>query len=49
MALPLFIVSIADSEGVFGVLTIGKCYWNEIYKELVTTCLTKYSKTAFAI
>jgi hypothetical protein len=49
MALPLFVVSTADSEGVLGVLTIGTYYWNEISKQLVTTRLTKYSNTAFAI
>jgi hypothetical protein len=49
MALPLFVVSTADSEGVLGVLTIGRDLWNEISKELVTTRFTKYSKTAFAI
>jgi hypothetical protein len=49
MALPLFVVSTADSEGVVGVLTIGTYYWNGISKELITTRLTKYSKTAFAI
>jgi hypothetical protein len=49
MAIPLFVVSTADSEGVLGVLTIGSYYWNEISKELVTTRLTKYSKTTFAI
>jgi hypothetical protein len=38
MALPLFVVS-----------TVGRGLWNEISKELVTTRLTKYSKTAFAI
>jgi hypothetical protein len=38
MALPLFVVS-----------TVGRALWNEISKELVTTRLTKYSKTAFAI
>jgi hypothetical protein len=37
MALPLFVVS-----------TVGRGIWNEISKELVTTRLTKYSKTAFA-
>jgi hypothetical protein len=42
MALPLFVVSTADSEGVLGVLTIGTV-------ELDTTHLIKYSKTAFAI
>jgi hypothetical protein len=42
MALPLFVVSTGDSEGVLGVLTIGKI-------ELDTTRLTKYSKTAVAI
>jgi hypothetical protein len=42
MALPLFVVITADSEGVLGV-------FSEIPKELVTTRLTKYSKTAFAI
>jgi hypothetical protein len=41
-ALPLFVVSTADSEGVLGVLTVGTI-------ELVTTRVTKYSKTAFAI
>jgi hypothetical protein len=45
MALPLFVVSTAYSEGVLGVFSL----WNEISKELVTTRLTKYSKTAFAI
>jgi hypothetical protein len=49
MALPLFVVSIADSEGVLCVLKIGTDCWNEISKELVTTRITKYSKTAFAI
>jgi hypothetical protein len=49
MALPLFVVSTADSEGVLGVLTIGAYYSNEISKELVTIRLTKYPKTAFAI
>jgi hypothetical protein len=44
MALPLFVVSTADSEGVLGVFSL----WKEI-PELVTTRLTKYSKTAFAI
>jgi hypothetical protein len=45
MALPLFVVSTADSEGVLGVLTIGtyRCC------PAVTTRLTKYSKIAFAI
>jgi hypothetical protein len=38
MALPLFVVS-----------TVSRGLWNEIYKELVTTRLTKYSKTAFTI
>jgi hypothetical protein len=38
MALPLFVVS-----------TVGRGLWNKISKELVTTRLTKYSKTAFAI
>jgi hypothetical protein len=38
MALPLFVVS-----------TVGRGLWNEISKELITTRLTKYSKTAFAI
>jgi hypothetical protein len=41
MALPLFVVSTADSEGVLSVVTIGTI-------ELVTTHLTKHSKTAFA-
>jgi hypothetical protein len=49
MAWPLFVISTDDSEGVIGVLTIGTNYWNEISKELVTTRLTKYSKTAFAV
>jgi hypothetical protein len=44
MALPLFVVSTADSEGVLGVLTVGTyCCC------AVNTRLTKYSKTAFAI
>jgi hypothetical protein len=30
MALPLFAIITADSEGVLGVLTIGTNYWNEI-------------------
>jgi hypothetical protein len=34
MALPLFVVS-----------TVGRALWNEISKQLVTTRLTKYSKT----
>jgi hypothetical protein len=38
MTLPLFVVS-----------TVGRGLWNEIFKELFTTRLTKYSKTAFAI
>jgi hypothetical protein len=38
MASPLFVAS-----------TVGRSLWKEIYKELVTTRLTKYSKTAFAI
>jgi hypothetical protein len=38
MALPLFVVS-----------TVGRGLWNESSKELVTTRITKYSKTAFAI
>jgi hypothetical protein len=38
MALSLFVVS-----------TVGRALWNEISKELVTTRLTKYSKTASAI
>jgi hypothetical protein len=42
MALPVFVVSTADSEGVLGVPTI-------VTIELVTTHHTKYSKTAFAI
>jgi hypothetical protein len=45
MALLLFVASTADSEGVLGVFSL----WNEIPKQLVTTRLTKYSKTAFAI
>jgi hypothetical protein len=51
MVLPVFVVSTTDSEGVLCVLTIGtySYYWNEICKELVTTRLTEYSKTAFAI
>jgi hypothetical protein len=49
LALPLFVVSTADSEAVLHVLTIGRALWNEVSKELVTTRLTKYSKTAFAI
>jgi hypothetical protein len=49
MALPLFVVNTDDSEGVLGIMTIGTYYWNEISKELVTTRLTKYSKTGFAI
>jgi hypothetical protein len=36
--LPLFVVS-----------TVGRALWNEISKQLVTTRLTKYTKTAFAI
>jgi hypothetical protein len=46
MALPLFVVSTIDSEGG-GRPVIGRALWNEISKELVTTRLTKYSKTAF--
>jgi hypothetical protein len=42
MALPLFVVSTADSESVLRVMTIGTI-------ELVTTRLTKCSKTPFAI
>jgi hypothetical protein len=38
MALPPFVVS-----------RVGRGLWNEISKELVTTRLTKYSKTAFAV
>jgi hypothetical protein len=38
VALPLFAVS-----------TVGRAPWNEISNQLVTTRLTKYSKTAFAI
>jgi hypothetical protein len=38
MVLPLFVVS-----------SVGRALWNEIPNELVTTHLTKYSKTAFAI
>jgi hypothetical protein len=49
MALPLFVVSAADSEGVGVRWVIGRGLWSEISKELVATRLTKYSKTAFAI
>jgi hypothetical protein len=38
MVLPLFVVS-----------TVGRDLWNEISRELITTRLTKYSETAFAI
>jgi hypothetical protein len=34
---------------LFVVSTVGGGLWNEISKELVTTRLTKYSKTAFVI
>jgi hypothetical protein len=45
MALPLFVVSTADSEGVRGVFS-GSHNWYILL--LVTTRLTKYSNTAFA-
>jgi hypothetical protein len=38
MALPVFVVT-----------PVGRGLWNEISEELVTTRLTKYSKTTFAI
>jgi hypothetical protein len=38
MTLPLFVVS-----------RVGRARWNEMSKQLVTTRLTKYSKTAFTI
>jgi hypothetical protein len=34
---------------LFVVSTVSRALWNKISKELVTTRLTKYSKTTFAI
>jgi hypothetical protein len=44
-----FVVSTADSEGVLGVFSGSDNWYVLLPKELVTTRLTKYSKTAFAI
>jgi hypothetical protein len=49
MALPLFAVSTADSEGVLGVFSGSDNWYILLPKQLVTTRLTKYSTIAFAI
>jgi hypothetical protein len=49
MALPLFVVSTADCEGVLGACSGADNWYILRPKELVTTRLTKYSKIAFAM
>jgi hypothetical protein len=49
MALPLFVVSTVESEGVLGVFSGTDTWYILLPKKLVTTRHTKYSKTAFAI
>jgi hypothetical protein len=49
MVLPLFVVSTADSEGVLDVFSSSDNWYVLLPKELVTTHLTNYSKTAFVI
>jgi hypothetical protein len=43
------ICSAADSEGVLGVFSGSDNWYILLPKELVSTRLTKYSKTTFAI